>query len=194
MLLDICSSHIFESFATRIVSGFRSFIKLAPCVIDPGPNLVIRTVPTPIFRRRRRRRATQISANPLTCAKEDTDSCRLRELRANSPLAPKQLFACHCFGFPSWSGKISWLHSLLFVSCRLRGPAQPGFGVRLSRRLRFCDSIWARPAVAVAATMGHHKTDWNYYNSFKYSSVPTSIWITLMFVLSLYMWPKHRQR
>lgn len=35
---------------------------------------------------------------------------------------------------------------------------------------------------------------WQLGNLFKYSSVPTSIWITLMLILSLYMWPNHRQR
>lgn len=39
--------------------------------------------------------------------------------------------------------------------------------------------------------MGRH---WDFEQLTKYGSVPTSIWITLMFVLSLYLWPNHRQR
>lgn len=35
---------------------------------------------------------------------------------------------------------------------------------------------------------------WELDHVFKYASVPTSMWITVMFVLSLYLWPSHRQR
>lgn len=33
-----------------------------------------------------------------------------------------------------------------------------------------------------------------YPSLYGYGSVPVSVWITLMYVLSIYLWPKHRAK